>query len=574
MSALSRATLVGFLLIILAITSGCANSESPLCNVSGDCDNGEVCLEGVCEPTKQNRCDESSECPTSYSCIDSKCVRDSEEEDPNPDGNGDDPGTDPGEQPDDPQPPDPNEDDEEIDPNSPRVSGVTPADGTKEVDANVQVRIKFDHPIAPPSPDGIFLRTPEGEKVDALLDYLEEEWEVLVKPEQPLRGGTSYSVNVNSVTTPDGTLGLAKQVKTQFTTAYSINSKLKDLAQAHAPIIYQELREIGGSLDYNTDIPTFVDFDGDMKANNNKTNARRSGTKLKANVYYSTLSTETHYFIHYILYYPTRRQTGGTTQGTAYFEHDFTGYVTVINRATEEVEFVEGVYVRPDFKQTGYLSYLPSNSPAKLRNEAHQSLGFGPEFLADGTRFPLYVPSGDHAACYWHKRLPSRLFSSVCEDGQGEHFVGGNGLVLIPGDQAQTIDDATQGDSGHPELTYSLTPFIEPFWTQRNDFNCGLFSAPGFQYAPYAPAGHTAITGPDGAQLYLPARLCSDDTQSLGLTPFRWFGQDSSGGEWFLDPAMALSARVNFGEDFSMNYCDNFYFGIDASASATCQVGQ
>lgn len=583
MSALSRSILAGFLFFALAISAGCANSESPIsCETRSDCASDEVCLAGVCEPIATSPCTKDTECPTNFSCLDTQCVRDVEDDEnqnqenqnqPNQNQNGDQNQITPTNQNNNqPQLPNQSEENQDIDPNSPRVVSVTPAHGTAGVNVDVQVRIKFDRPISPPSSSGTFLRTPEGEKVPATIEYLDNDWEVVLRPDSPLWQGTSYTINITeSVLNKDQTHALMQRVKTEFTTEFIMDPTLEALAQAHAPIIYQEVRELNSKIDYNTDIPTFIDFDGDLKADNNKTNARRSNTKLPANVYYSAVATETHYFIHYILYYPTARHTGGG-QGTTYFEHDFSGYVTVINRTTKDVELVEGVYVRRDFKDTKNLPYLPSNSPVTVRNPAHEALDFNSNLLVDGGRFPLYVQSGEHPACFWHDRPTRTFFSSVCQLGTAETFIGGEGIVLRPGTQAQTIDDAVQGDSGYLEMTYSLTPFIEPFWTKRNDFDCGLFIAPGFQYSPFAPAGHTPITGPDGAQLYLPTRLCSDDDGSYGLMPFRWFGADSSGGEWFLDPAVALSSRFNFGSNYSLNYCHNFYFGLDAMASAACQV--
>ncbi len=572
------------LLLAASALTGCAKSDRPACNVTADCDEGNVCEDGFCEAI-EGSCIVHEDCENDYVCVAETCIPPTGDDEGDGDngegdnGEGDNGEGDNGEgdngEGDNGEGDNGEGDEEEINPGSPIIESVTPADGATDLGLDVVVRITFDRPIAHEfgflSDDGVFLHTPEGTKVDAELEYLEDEREVVLTPNQPLWKGTRYTINVTEfIRDESGNNSLQNPHQSVFTTAYELDDDLVALAELFAPTVYQETR-LTDVPEIYSDIPTRVDFDGDFEGANNKASSMQASANPPAHVYYSVVSSETHHFIHYILYYPTRRLGSGAT-GTSYHEHSFTGIVMAVTRDDWTVELVEGVHTALSSANDSTHTFRPTSSEVEGRGTHENNvIDFDPDFLDGGAGFPLYVSSGDHASCFWHTR-ESSFWPSACHD-EPEEFLGGEGLILTRGDVAQTIEDAVDGEeAGHREMTYELIPFVEPFWTLRGDFDCGLFSQTGFTYSPYSPEGHTPPDGPGDDPLYLSRALCTDDTDSYGNLPYRWFSANtgSNGGEWFLDPAVALSTRFDFGDDFSLDYCDNFYFNIDRNEDPAC----
>lgn len=592
---MSRRLLLLFTGLILSASmalSGCARSDAPACSFSSDCDDAQICSDGVCENISDVICNFNVPCPSGFSCVDESCVSlsgdgdgeaggdgngDQGDNDSDNDSDGDNTGNGPGDSTGDGDGNgDGNGDGPDFPVGSPQVESVTPLDGAFDIPLNTTVRVKFDRPIAYQfgrlTEMGVYIETPDGSKVGASLEYEVEEREVVITPNAPLWPGTTYTVNVTEfILDSTESFALAQQFRSTFSTEYEIDGDLQALAELYAPVLYQETRSLSAS-GIRSDIPTRVDFDGDFNGANNKSNGLSTNTQLPAHVYWSVISTESHYFIRYILYYVARRYGHGSN--ATYNEHDFTGLVVVVNRDTLEVDLVQGVHNYESTSQTQALTYRPSGSPVQGRgNNENSILNVQRSDLEEGASFPVYIPSGDHAGCFWHRRSDNVFFPASCPGNPGE-FVGNQGVILRLGSQAQTYAEAT--DSEVPnilEMTYTLLPFVDPFWTQRQDSNCGLFSQTGFTYSPWSPAGVTPRVGPGSSPVYLPRALCSNDNANYGNLPYRWFSSISTGGEWFLDPAMALSDRYNFGDDFSFNYCQHFYFNIDRRDNPACGGG-
>lgn len=558
--------------------TGCAKSEAPACSVSSDCGEDQICIDAVCEDVTDISCSFDSPCPSGFTCEAGVCIADDEGGDLGDNETGDDEGDDEpsgdDEIGDNETGDDEGDDEEVIDPSSPRVESVFPLDGATGVDADVTIRVKFDRPIAYQfgrlNSNGIHLRSPDGERLAANLEYLVDEREVLLTPNEPLWPGTTFTLHVTEyILDETESFALSPTFSSSFTTDFTISEDAEVLAELFAPVIYQETR-MSNVSGLRSDIPTRVDFDGNMDADDNKANGLQASTNLPAHVYYSVVSTETHHFIQYFLYYVARRY--GHAGGATFNEHDFTGMVVVVDRETLEVDLIEGVHNSQSSAQTRALTYRPSGSSATGRgsNNENKILDIERSDLEGETHFPLYVPSGDHAACFWNRRTDNLFFPDSCPGNPGE-FVGGLGIILRHGTQAQTYLDAVDSDTaGVVEMTYTLLPFVEPFWTMRNDSGCGLFDAQGFTYSPWSPEGYTPMVGAGEDAFYLPRRLCSQETESYGNLPYRWFSNISTGGEWFFDPAMTLNDRINFGDDFSRSYCDHFYFNVDRSGEEAC----
>ena len=107
-------------------------------------------------------------------------------------------------------------------------------------------------------------------------------------------------------------------------------TELRAIAQKYAPVIFQEI-DRGTVVDKSRgreDFITAVDFDGDMRANNNWENM--SKFPLLPIVYYSLIESETHLFISYSLYHP--RDWSRVNASYTQHENDMENIQLVINK--------------------------------------------------------------------------------------------------------------------------------------------------------------------------------------------------------------------------------------------------
>src|SRR5258708_7175038 len=81
------------------------------------------------------------------------------------------------------------------------------------------------------------------------------------------------------------------------------------VAARFAPIFYQALGDKPRS-DYITNF----DFDGDWRGDNNWEHTDDKSFPLRAYIYYAVSETQTHFFIHYVVFHP-RDYKGGERKG-------------------------------------------------------------------------------------------------------------------------------------------------------------------------------------------------------------------------------------------------------------------
>ncbi len=609
MSALQRLFTAVALLCFVAFSMACASSDAPACSTNSDCADGEVCEtgEGVCMEVSVDPCEDDDECPSGRICDNGLCVEPDPDHECTSDGDcGDFQICDGGECIDDPSLSctfnddcDGNEiclhgfctvepddfcvvdgdcgsgticldnacvDDESNtnQPNldNPSVVSVTPDDEEVGVSVDTEIRISFDmdmNPTQSTHPSNLRVMEQSTDTVvEGNYEYLSDEREVIITPDQPLLPGTEYMIDVRGPTSMEGR-PVEPSVRTSFITDWEIDADVEELVHRYAPVIYQAVDDVE-SPDTEGNIPTTVDFDGNLDASDNLQRAQSGNFDQSATVYYSYTYTDSHHFLHYILYYPYR------TDSVGIHDHDFVGLVVVVDRETEEVLLVDTANstgkrhaYRPD--RDGQPSTIPADE---------EPTDFDPDTLEDdGDRFPLYVPDGEHTACHWHERDTGGIIFGPCT-GDPETFRTGEGFVLTPG-SAQTFDEATENGDGLLELEYGLVPFIDPFWTRLGDLSSDLFTGTTSTYT----MNNDRPVGPRGETLRLRSRLAagSQGDENFGLLPYVWvdIGQNSSGGAWFLDPAWRLASFYDFGDDFSSEYCYNFYFQIDRTGDAECQ---
>ncbi len=277
-----------------------------------------------------------------------------------------------------------------------------------------------------------------------------------------------------------------------------------DLAFHYAPIIYH-----GAATDQ--DFITRVDFDGDWVGNNNWENQPTGD--LSAYVYYSVIETETHWFIFYSLFHPRDYEKHPCEQGGCH-ENDM-----------ESIQLA----VLKDGSRYGHLQAMATLAHGDIfLYPADDAVGDG--FLkADGRvvfeegRPVIYVETYGHGI-----------------HGRPKGLEGGT-IVYRVGRTAQK----PQGING--EVTYALLPIYDELWARRDSVGAGkTFDKLFFYGRNRIPAAFDGDTwGEDKANT------------PWGYDQARGFKLHR--GDWFLDPAKAMSFHATFPEPFSHRYVFNPY---------------
>ncbi|MGM0557443.1 MAG: Ig-like domain-containing protein [Myxococcota bacterium] len=550
--------------LALSLTlTACSESGRADCGTSEDCPDGEICRDGACTIPSPTTCTTAADCPTgAYDCVNGICKQ-TDATDAGPDTDADPDATDATDTPDTS---DDVAEDTDGDSDAPRVVSVEPADGTEDVALDTTVTVTFSEPMDPTTLNYLFieLEAPGNRVVTSTVEARDNNTVAVLTPEAPLHPATPYEVVVStSIKDEDGTQ-LEGDFTAMFTTTFSQPDGYDALAETYAPVIYQAMAEPDGRSP-KIDIPTTLDFDGNEDGSDNAVNARSGDDVPTANVYYSISETESYYFIHYILYYPARFDSSDSD----WSEHDFAGAVFVVDKRNDELLLVEGVKLLDSNDLA--IGYKPSGSPTSLLGGTvgnNVSLSSFPDAaIEDGTRYPMYVPSGLHSTCNW------------VDEGQGTRcvhnsaeFPGGaaNGVVMHVGDTAQALADATENtETGFKEMTYKLVPITGTLWPRRSQTGENkLFESPFV----YGPSGDSRPEGIDGQGFVLPRRVNATGTDTFGRTPFYWLPSPgaSNNGQWMLDPAYVLQNRYSLSDSVEVDYCYNPFFAIDRTSDDAC----
>lgn len=534
------------LLVTMALCCvSCANcgSENATCGTADDCAEGQICEDGVCQEPEENFCEGDPDCPGGFVCIANQCERrdeidmsDGNNEVDMSDNNRVDMGS-----------------DMEFDNIPPEVVAVSPEDATTDVALDTSVTVEFSEPMRATTINvqSIEIRNPANERVPADVTYDEATMTATLTPQAPLRQATPFRLVATQFVRDEAGNELVEEFESRFYTTYEEPTGITEVAETWAPYIYQNIQNTDGGGP-NADIPTRVDFDSNLKARDNKSKAKLNSTKTDATVYYSVIESKTHYFITYSMYYPVR-----TTLDNE-FEHDFTGMVIVVDKATDTLALAEGVRVQEG--EDVALGFIPNGS--EISGTLPQEWGFDANLIEDGTHFPMFVTSGVHEACMF----PIEGTVPYCLHNDGEF--PDTGVLLKPGDTGQTYDDRDT-NTDPEEMTYELVPLPATLWTRRTDVGSEELWQQTIAYTPIGQDRPAMTTG--GWPIILPNRLFSDDDKSFGKPPFQFLrtSTESNGGQWLIDPAYLLLNRYTVGQlDWSNEYCFNVFLDLNLRGDA------
>ncbi len=527
--------------LALVLAAGCGKDKAQACSGAQDCGDGEVCEAGACQtPDEMVECNGDPDCDGGFRCVANVCeqipIVDMGPSNNTPDMSDTEP-------------------DMNFDNIPPQIVSVTPADQATDVALDSTVVIVFDEALRASSVniESIELRDPANGVVQANISYDDATFTVTVAPQSPLRQATPYRVIVTTFVRDAADNGLAEQFVSKFYSAYSEPTGIRAVAERWAPHIYQTLGETtGGGV--NVDLPTVVDFDGNLKARDNRTTARISSTRNRAAVYYNVVETKTHYFVLYTMYYPLRLATDP-------FEHDFTGAVMVVDKATDTLMLVDGVRVQNGTDTN--LGFKPNDSVVSGTGQPQQLRDFDPAALEDGTHYPLFVPAGVHEAC----AFPIDGNPPFCSHEAGKF--PGAGVLLKPAAAGQRYSDAVDAvaplypDTPYKEMTYALVELPSTLWVRRTDVGSELLWQATQVYTPIGMDRPATTSG--GSPIVLPTLLVSDDATNFGKPPFQWLrtSTENNPGQWLVDPAYLLLNRYDFGMPWSQEYCFNVFLDIN-----------
>jgi len=190
------------------------------------------------------------------------------------------------------------------------------------------------------------------------------------------------------------------------------------IARRFAPYVYHSIHPTGG----RQDIPTRVDFDGDLVGANSWENM--PNFELPPTVYYAVLETETHTFIAYHLFHP--RDWSYLRIGiNLTHENDGENFAVVVDKARSEPVLL--------FTQAHYFGRAYANSSAGF-GDGKEHLR-GPLLLLDEQGRPS--PKGRHVGVYVEE-MGHGIYGAkdpsvdLTVDAQGGARFGTAGMTLRP----------------------------------------------------------------------------------------------------------------------------------------------
>jgi hypothetical protein len=554
---------------------GCGDEESPVaggCRTSDDCPNEQACAEARCVASD---CAGDEDCADGLFCDDGLCA--AESADATTDVDDADAGTDTTDTFSDADdatdgstlPPDVV--DGEVDATDagtdaepdvdygPLTFTVDPPDGTRDVPLGSVVTVTFNQPIAELTliPSNLDLDPLSGESPYPFVTYNPETFELTVTPcegpgssetcenQQPLQPNTPYEFTLTQFIRARTGETLGRNFVSRFSTGQAVGAEFHAaLAEAYAPVVYQEVEE------NRYDTFTSIDFDGNQDVTDNLASARSANP---GSLYYSVVESTTHYFITYMLYYPGRR-----LNDDAVAEHDFTNVEIIVRKQASDplgridafVTFYNGAYSRWAMENSWYTaegSLIAGDLAGRLPASV----------LEDERRISILVEAGSHDTCL------STIGDGRCAPAGGANApfaTGAVGLVYRPGATAQRI-----GDAANDNLTYTLRSFDRDFWVFRDQVT-GANARFGGTVLYTAPETAPGIVRPgDGARF--PSSLnSSSGADSFGDLPFslgRSVAFPADAGIWFVDPAYYFDEQFDVPNALGLNYCFNTYLDLD-----------
>ena len=277
-----------------------------------------------------------------------------------------------------------------------------------------------------------------------------------------------------------------------------------DLARHYAPVIYQ-----GAATDQ--DYITAVDMDSDWIGSNNWEN-QPSGD-LSAHVYNSVIETESHWFLFYSLFHPRDYTDEPCEESDGCHENDMESLQVVVAK--------DG---------TAY------GQPVALLTLAHSHIYLYP--IGDSVKKGTLRPQGQAQLEDGHPKVWVETFG---------HGIYGKPQILVPGTITYRVGDQAEIPGGikDDDVRYELVSIYDTLWQHRTEIGPDqLFDQP-FDYR-----GHILPASFDGVDW-------GEDKANPPWAYNQDIGETLLRGDFFLDPAKALTTFATVEGELSRTYVDN-----------------
>lgn len=484
----------------------------------------------------------------------------------------------------------------------PKVVSTNPADGAMNAPLPLVITITFNEPLDPfkVAAETFKLFDVNGIRVPGAPTLSQDGLVVTWKPTTNDQGyATPYTIEVSGLVTDLAGNRIDNPLRYSFTTLnYPNQDGYRDLAIKYAPLVKSSVELTGAGL---PQVPTKLDADGDWNLANNKDWLVQHATSVIPAVYFTVAETRTHYFIHYMLYFPWVNRTGASEHANG----------TVVYMVTVEkgrgtapdlpialhTWFREGTSEENFAFLTTESGIVRAGDPAK---DWYAQAELAQDTLFPGGHFTAWVTATNHYACVWGQSVGSYCqWGTTAENGNTLVFEYTNGSPT-PYVKNGTAWPKTMSEvSGAPaSLGYALIPAFSSLWPRRFDKGpANIFDATTLLGPYQADPGRTV-----GAGLVLPSKFLQPlpsagssfgrPMWTVGYNPGSGMAADPpkerfSAGELGIDPAWYLWERhhstvrdnslIEFNEStglgYSVDYCFNGVAGIDRRAvDVACQA--
>jgi hypothetical protein len=563
-----------------------------------DCPAEQVCQGGSCvAPSPTGSCVNDDECPRGEICLTRVCQP----------ADGDEP--DLGEEQDlapadlredTPDPPDLREDlpdltgeDEPEDQEPPMLTMASPAPGQTQVSVQTNVTLTFSEPVRDFGIEFKVLLQDVDLNVEVPMTGRVQGNVITMDPMQDLRPGSPYQVIVTNEISDLAGNRLGDEQRWFFSTVIAEDEAHRALAMRYAPVVHQEIDRDRPT----SDLFTRLDFDDNFVAEDNFDNFR--DIELKSSAYYNILETESHYYIQYFFYYPAYFDQNITQN---LYPHDVSVVQVVVRKAAEGAA-EQLLLIESGYGVGGLFAFAAAEQGVQERNQGNVVYTFPAEELWRESHYRAYHGSNFHGSSHWGwapgfqelsyapwaNHAPSSFnspqhgiafYPGVLRQGMMDLNCEVNDDAACAPELGVTCQEGTCRDGGGLRaLSYDLLDFRSQLWVRRTDIdqNTRLFVSSRDAYSPHTNSG--ARPGQGEGRLF-PVGFASLEENNRGGLPYGWSTAGSvSKGQWWLDPAWAISLRYrlepNTGEvvnaNVSLDYCFHPYFDIDRRGQAGCQ---
>ena len=276
-----------------------------------------------------------------------------------------------------------------------------------------------------------------------------------------------------------------------------------EIARRYAPYIRHATSEPGG----RQDVPSNVDFDGDLTGNNNWENFERF--ELKPTAYYAVLETRTHYFVAWHLFHP----------------RDWSRYPLGLNDTHEN-----------DGENLQVVARKSDGTPVLLWTQAHYRAQVHRQFeIIGGTHPVVYVEAEGHGI---YGSAPGR---------------SGTSLLFRPAEPGETVREPDRFDRG--TYPYQLDSTTYKLWPLLRD---GRLAGDGKLLDGSCRYQDALVTVPQVPRYYDADRWSGPLGSDRGISPFALDFSFRCGtlGALFFNPAQRYQEQLHITGPWSTEYLD------------------